>query len=204
MGHARTRPPREQGLDYNRSWTQGNIPDPVRQGTKRDRWRFPSHHHSGRRGGGGPKRLVCTGICRALRERGLEEAGADGTEGGGDRGSAEDRGDDGPDLAHLPTATPGATCTCGEGDEEVARRREASFLELDESWKADAACVGTGPKKRGDPDPYFPEKGLTALVNVAVRTCFGCSVIAQCRSYRESTNSGYGVWGGEQVQRGKS
>lgn len=42
------------------------------------------------------------------------------------------------------------------------------------------------------------------MVNVAVKMCFVCPVRKECEAYRKATGSGYGVWGGEYLQRGKS
>lgn len=178
----------------------------ARQGLPGDSWR--------RRG---PKRLVCTGICRAISARGY---GADGIRPRGRSGDDGDGGDwrveprteaDGtrvpvtigrrpPDGSQadsaFPTGTPGSTCICGEGDEEAGRVWQASFLALDESWKKDAACRGLGPRRRGDPDPFFPEKGQVALANEGRKICFGCPVRRECLEYKEATGSNYGTWGG--------
>jgi hypothetical protein len=67
-----------------------------------------------------------------------------------------------------------------------------------------AACVGTAPDKRSDPDavdPFFPEKGQPLKYGQIF--CFTCPVRAECDDYRERTDSKHGMWGGEMVKRKK-
>lgn len=58
-----------------------------------------------------------------------------------------------------------------------------------------------GPKKRGDPDPFFPDKGQSTLGNKAVVTCFGCIVGDRCDEYKRVTGSKYGIWNGKYSER---
>lgn len=64
----------------------------------------------------------------------------------------------------------------------------------------DAACAGMIPA-RGEPDPFFPEKGQATIVQTAQRICMTCPVILACREYRQETGSSYGVWAAQLVSR---
>jgi hypothetical protein len=66
-----------------------------------------------------------------------------------------------------------------------------------------AACRGKAPNNKGKPDtelledPWFPERGQTALANEAMTVCFFCPVRVECRAYRKHTGSSHGIWAGE-------
>lgn len=65
------------------------------------------------------------------------------------------------------------------------------------------ACRDAGPKKRGDVDLFFPEKGQSALINEAILNfCFKCPVRRECKQYQKDTGADSGVWGGEYIGRG--
>lgn len=65
----------------------------------------------------------------------------------------------------------------------------------------DAACKNSAPRKRGDDDIFFPEKGQTGLVRDAQMLCMQCPVLRACAEYRKQTNSGYGVWAAQLASR---
>lgn len=44
---------------------------------------------------------------------------------------------------------------------------------------------------------FFPDKSALMKANDALIMCFGCKVRVQCKTYREETDSRYGIWGGE-------
>lgn len=71
--------------------------------------------------------------------------------------------------------------------------RELSIAENDNSWRAQARCLGS------DPDLFFPLGGTgkpLAQAEAAKGLCFGCGVRELCLHYALETNQVTGVWGG--------
>lgn len=50
---------------------------------------------------------------------------------------------------------------------------------------------------RYDDDIFFPPKGRSDLVKKARAICKKCPVKKECKSYREETESDYGIWAEE-------
>jgi len=50
------------------------------------------------------------------------------------------------------------------------------------------------PKKRGDVDIFFPEKGQSNLIMEAQAVCIHCPVRQECDEYQQLTESSYGIW----------
>ncbi|MFD5451651.1 MULTISPECIES: WhiB family transcriptional regulator [Streptomyces] len=62
-----------------------------------------------------------------------------------------------------------------------------------------AACRKLPPPRRGQPDPFFPERGES--YRSAVKVCFNCGVRPQCTEYRQRIGAEYGVWAGVMQRR---
>ena len=58
-----------------------------------------------------------------------------------------------------------------------------------EPWMLDAICAQT------DPEVFYPDKG--GSTRAAKRTCFGCTVRAECLQYALVNKERWGVWGGK-------
>ena len=68
----------------------------------------------------------------------------------------------------------------------------------DEEWKDRGACRGKAPRRRGDPDPFFPEGRRQAHheQREALDCCSICPVKIDCLRYAITTRQQYGHWGG--------
>lgn len=64
------------------------------------------------------------------------------------------------------------------------------FPDLDERWKADAACRGM------DTNLFFPERGQTHIVRAALAVCERCTVRQECFDYCRLSGLRVGIWGG--------
>lgn len=65
----------------------------------------------------------------------------------------------------------------------------------------DAACSGMAPRSGREDDLFFPERGRSDLRSKAKAICSSCPVTAECKDYRDRTESMYGIWGGETSTR---
>ncbi len=59
------------------------------------------------------------------------------------------------------------------------------------------------PRRRGDDDLFFPERGRGDLHRRAKAICRTCPVISECLDYQLGTDSQYGIWGALRVEKGK-
>ena len=97
--------------------------------------------------------------------------------------------------------------------EEQAKRARAlhlSFLRLifemveDQGWRAYAACRGSNPQDfvppakegRGGGGIQASRETETRLAR-AYDCCFECPVTDECKAYADSTETQFGVWGGQ-------
>lgn len=64
--------------------------------------------------------------------------------------------------------------------------------ELFAEWRDRAACIGT------DPEAFFPEPGVGSAEReaAALRICWGCPVIEECRDWAFRSLDEYAVLGG--------
>lgn len=86
----------------------------------------------------------------------------------------------------------------GEVTPECMDALEAFIFELrqGEPWMKKAACRGY--VKPAGPNPFFPDVGESTAK--AYEMCNSCSVVEECRTYRERTGS-CGIWAGEYYSR---
>lgn len=68
---------------------------------------------------------------------------------------------------------------------------------MDESWKRDANCAGSGPASGDEDDVFFPGRGRSDLRKLAKEICSSCPVINECDEYRNLTGSKHGIWAGK-------
>ena len=59
-----------------------------------------------------------------------------------------------------------------------------------ENWRFQAACAGSDPELWFDPDP------TSAASRVAVKTCNGCPVAAECFAAALKNRESCGIWAG--------
>jgi hypothetical protein len=65
-----------------------------------------------------------------------------------------------------------------------------------------AECRGVLPKKPGDPDLFFPERGEVALAFQAQMICMSCPVLQQCKEYQARMKNQYGIWAAKRESPG--